>query len=116
MFSINFLSHIVMYDNLLQVNWYSNVHYCNNLLFCLDRWHTFPPPKDVLIMSLSSSACEMMLFLKGRLQILQEQLAGSIFNLLWKDLSQALNKFIFEEVNNNIIVQHYYRKCIIILR
>ncbi|XP_068762247.1 RAD50-interacting protein 1-like [Montipora capricornis] len=63
-----------------------------------EKWHTFPPPKDVLIMSLSSSACEMMLFLKGRLQILQEQLAGSIFNILWKDLSQALNKFIFEEI------------------
>ena len=50
-------------------------------------------------MSLSASACEMLLFLKGRLQILQEQLATSIFSIMWKDLSQALNTFIFEEVN-----------------
>ena len=66
---------------------------------CLDRWHTSPPPKDVLLLSLSSSACEMLLFVKGRLQILQEQLAGRIFNSFWKVISQALNMFIFEEVN-----------------
>ena len=41
----------------------------------------------------------MLLFVKGRLQILQEQLAGRIFNSFWKVISQALNMFIFEEVN-----------------
>ena len=41
----------------------------------------------------------MLLFVKGRLQILQEQLADRIFNSLWKVISQTLNMFIFEEVN-----------------
>lgn len=41
----------------------------------------------------------MLLFVKGRLQILQEQLAGRIFNSFWKVISQALNMFIFKEVN-----------------
>ncbi|XP_074606073.1 RAD50-interacting protein 1-like isoform X2 [Acropora palmata] len=63
-----------------------------------EKWHTSPPPKDVLLLSLSSSACEMLLFVKGRLQILQEQLADRIFNSLWKVISQTLNMFIFEEI------------------
>ena len=40
----------------------------------------------------------MLLFIKGRLQILQEQLAAGIFSVMWKNLAQALNKFIYEEV------------------
>lgn len=67
-----------------------------NLLF---RWHTFPPRKDVILLTLSSSACEMLLFIKGRFQILQEQLASSIFSIIWKNLAQALNKCIYEEVS-----------------
>lgn len=51
-------------------------------------------------MTLSSSACEMLLFLKGRFQILQEQLASTIFSAIWKDLAKALNKFIYNEVGN----------------
>lgn len=51
-------------------------------------------------MTLSSSACEMLLFLKGRFQILQEQLASTIFSAIWKDLAKALNKFIYDEVGN----------------
>ena len=64
------------------------------------RWHIFPHPKDVLLLTLSSSACEMLLFVKGRFQILREQLASSIFSVVWKQLAQALNKFIFEEVRD----------------
>ncbi|KAM7441469.1 RAD50-interacting protein 1 [Porites harrisoni] len=63
-----------------------------------EKWHVFPHPKDVLLLTLSSSACEMLLFVKGRFQILREQLASSIFSVVWKQLAQALNKFIFEEI------------------
>jgi len=63
-----------------------------------EKWHIFPPPKDILLLTLSSSACEMLLFLKGRLQILQEQLASNVFSVMWKDLAQALNKFVYEEI------------------
>lgn len=42
----------------------------------------------------------MLLFLKGRFQILQEQLASTIFSAIWKDLAKALNKFIYDEVGN----------------
>ena len=58
----------------------------------------FPPPKDIILLTLSSSACEMLLFIKGRLQILQEQLASSVFNMIWKNLARALNQCIYEEV------------------
>jgi len=58
----------------------------------------FPPPRDIILLALSSSACEMLLFIKGRLQILQEQLASTIFNTVWKNLAQDLNKCIYEEV------------------
>ena len=68
------------------------------LCYLFHRWHMFPPPKDIILLALSSSACEMLLFIKGRLQILQEQLASSIFNTIWKNLAQALNKCIYEEV------------------
>jgi len=63
-----------------------------------EKWHMFPPPKDIILLALSSSACEMLLFIKGRLQILQEQLASIIFNMIWKNLAQALNKCIYEEI------------------
>ena len=42
----------------------------------------------------------MLLFIKGRFQILQEQLASSIFSMIWKNLAQALNKCIYEEVGD----------------
>ena len=64
------------------------------------RWHILAHPKDVLLLTLSSSACEMLLFVKGRFQILREQLASSIFSVVWKQLAQALNEFIFEEVRD----------------
>lgn len=73
----------------------------NKLIFLFhlfNRWHMFLPTKDIILLALSSSACEMLLFIKGRLQILQEQLASSIFNTIWKNLAQALNKCIYEEV------------------
>lgn len=63
-----------------------------------EKWHMFPPPKDIILLTLSSSACEMLLFIKGRLQILQDQLASSIFNTIWKNLAQALNNCIYEEI------------------
>ena len=74
--------------------------YCGSslLLYLIYRWHMFPPPRDIILLALSSSACEMLLFIKGRLQILQEQLASTIFNTVWKNLAQDLNKCIYEEV------------------
>ncbi|XP_022790195.1 RAD50-interacting protein 1-like [Stylophora pistillata] len=63
-----------------------------------EKWHTFPSPKDVILLTLSSSACEMLLFLKGRFQILREQLASTIFSVIWKNLAKALNKFIYNEI------------------
>ncbi|XP_054911667.1 RAD50-interacting protein 1 isoform X2 [Poeciliopsis prolifica] len=72
--------------------------------YCQERWLSIPPPQDQSAMSLSSSACPMMLCLRDRLLNLQQVLSVSLFQLAWQGLAEKLDNFIYQEV---ILSNHF---------
>ena len=57
-------------------------------------------------MVLSSSACDMMLFLKDKLQFLETNLSNVVFSNLWRGVAEALDGFIYKEVELHCFVVH----------
>lgn len=68
------------------------------VILCLTRWHSLPSPKELAVMSLSSSACDWLMFLKDRLKILEQRLARGLFSTLWQSVAEALNNVIYHKV------------------
>ncbi|XP_060066589.1 RAD50-interacting protein 1-like [Ylistrum balloti] len=63
-----------------------------------DKWLLLPSYKETTNLTLSSSACEMLLVLKDHLTHIQTQLSKPLFTLAWQRLAEKLDKFILEEV------------------
>ncbi|XP_008399772.1 RAD50-interacting protein 1 [Poecilia reticulata] len=72
--------------------------------YCQERWLSIPPPQDQSAMSLSSSACPMMLCVRDRLLNLHQVLSVSLFQLAWQGLAEKLDNFIYQEV---ILSNHF---------
>lgn len=51
-------------------------------------------------MSLSSSACPMMLCLRDRLLSLHQLLEVSLFQLTWQGLAERLDHFLYQDVSH----------------
>lgn len=62
-----------------------------------DKWLLLSSHRDPSL-TLSSSACEMLLVLKDHLTHIQTQLSKPLFTLAWQRLAERLDKFILEEV------------------
>ncbi|OWF50906.1 RAD50-interacting protein 1-like [Mizuhopecten yessoensis] len=62
-----------------------------------DRWLLLSSQKETSL-TLSSSACEMLLVLKDHLTHIQAQLSKPLFTLAWQRLTDKLDKFMLEEV------------------
>ncbi|XP_012732161.3 RAD50-interacting protein 1 [Fundulus heteroclitus] len=72
--------------------------------YCQERWLSIPAPQDQSAMSLSSSACPMMLCVRDRLLNLHQVLSVSLFQLAWQGLAEKLDNFIYQEV---ILANHF---------
>ncbi|XP_038134067.1 RAD50-interacting protein 1 [Cyprinodon tularosa] len=72
--------------------------------YCQERWLSIPAPQDQSTMSLSSSACPMMLCVRDRLLNLHQVLSLSLFQLAWQGLAEKLDAFIYQEV---ILANHF---------
>ena len=66
------------------------------------RWLALPTQKEVVSLALSTSACEMLLVLKGALHRVEQLLSRIIFNQFWPPLAEGLNKFIYEDVSVSV--------------
>uniref|UniRef100_A0A674MVZ1 RAD50-interacting protein 1 n=1 Tax=Takifugu rubripes TaxID=31033 RepID=A0A674MVZ1_TAKRU len=69
-----------------------------------NRWLSFPSQQDQSSMSLSSSACPMMLCLRDRLLSLHQLLGLSLFQLTWQGLAERLDHFLYQDV---ILANHF---------
>ncbi|KAG7496949.1 RAD50-interacting protein 1 [Solea senegalensis] len=69
-----------------------------------DRWLSLPSQHDLSTMTLSSSACPMMLCVRDRLLHLHQSLSLSLFQLAWQGLADRLNKFLYQDV---ILSNHF---------
>ncbi|KAM9705602.1 RAD50-interacting protein 1 [Menidia menidia] len=72
--------------------------------FCQERWLSLASQQDQSTMSLSSSACPMMLCVRDRLLNLQQVLSLSLFQLAWQGLADRLDNFLYQEV---ILSNHF---------
>ena len=69
-----------------------------------EKWTQLPSASEWTSLSLSSSACEMLLILKSRFHILGMYLSPPNMTLVWERIARDLNKFVYEEV---ILPNHF---------
>uniref|UniRef100_A0A8C9W3W3 RAD50-interacting protein 1 n=1 Tax=Scleropages formosus TaxID=113540 RepID=A0A8C9W3W3_SCLFO len=72
--------------------------------YCRDRWLSLPSQSDQATMSLSSSACPMMLCMRDRLLQLQQLLCLPLFQSFWQGLAERLDHFLYQDV---ILCNHF---------
>ncbi|XP_068573145.1 RAD50-interacting protein 1 [Cebidichthys violaceus] len=73
-------------------------------LYGQDRWLSIPPQQDQSTMTLSSSACPMMLCVRDRLLNLHQVLSLSLFQLAWQGLAERLDTILYQDV---ILSNHF---------
>ncbi|XP_030071978.1 RAD50-interacting protein 1 [Microcaecilia unicolor] len=73
-------------------------------LYKKERWFSLPSPSEQAMMSLSSTACPMLLTLRDRMLQLEQQLCYSLFRIFWQMLAEKLDLFIYQEV---ILANHF---------
>ncbi|KAM6895259.1 RAD50-interacting protein 1 [Xenentodon cancila] len=69
-----------------------------------ERWLSVPSQHDQSTMSLSSSACPMMLCVRDRLLNLHQVLSFSLFQQAWQGLAERLDNFLYQDV---ILSNHF---------
>ncbi|KAI4876051.1 hypothetical protein NFI96_030100 [Prochilodus magdalenae] len=72
--------------------------------YCKDRWISLPSQYDQATMSLSSSACPMLLCLRDHLLQLQQLLCLPLFQMFWQGLAEKLDLFLYQDV---ILYNHF---------
>lgn len=66
--------------------------------FVFFRWLSLSCQQDQLTMTLSSSACPMMLCVRDRLLYLHQALSLRVFQLAWHGLADRLDQLIYQDV------------------
>lgn len=62
------------------------------------RWLSLPSQAEQAVMSLSSTACPMLLTVRDRLLQLEQQLCHSLFKIFWQMLAEKVDTYIYQEV------------------
>nr|XP_058930488.1 RAD50-interacting protein 1 isoform X5 [Kogia breviceps] len=73
-------------------------------LYKKERWLSLPSQSEQAVMSLSSSACPLLLALRDRLLQLEQQLCFSLFKIFWQMLVEKLDIYIYQEI---ILANHF---------
>ncbi|XP_029783325.1 RAD50-interacting protein 1 isoform X1 [Suricata suricatta] len=73
-------------------------------LYKKERWLSLPSQSEQAVMSLSSSACPLLLTVRDRLLQLEEQLCFSLFAVFWQMLVEKLDVHIYQEI---ILANHF---------
>ncbi|XP_004602176.2 RAD50-interacting protein 1 isoform X1 [Sorex araneus] len=73
-------------------------------LYKKERWLSLPSQSEQAVMSLSSSACPLLLTLRDRLLQLEQQLCFSLFKIFWQMLVEKLDLYIYQEI---ILANHF---------
>lgn len=68
------------------------------LRLVFSRWLSLSCQQDQLTMTLSGSACPMMLCVRDRLLYLHQALSLRVFQLAWHGLADRLDQLIYQDV------------------
>ena len=66
--------------------------------YCSLSWHSLPSQKELAITSLSSSLCDVIVYLREILDKMKQELVDSLFIRFWKQLAEESSEFLFHEV------------------
>ncbi|KAM5170991.1 RAD50-interacting protein 1 [Mantella aurantiaca] len=69
-----------------------------------ERWLSLPSQSEQAVMSLSSTACPMLLALRDRLLQLEQRLCHTLFKSVWQMLAEKLDLFIYQDI---ILANHF---------
>ncbi|XP_063783105.1 RAD50-interacting protein 1 [Pseudophryne corroboree] len=69
-----------------------------------ERWLSLPSQSEQAVMSLSSTACPMLLALRDRLLQLEQQLCHTLFKTVWQMLAEKLDLFLYQDI---ILANHF---------
>ncbi|XP_068132361.1 RAD50-interacting protein 1 [Hyperolius riggenbachi] len=69
-----------------------------------ERWLSLPSQSEQAVMSLSSTACPMLLALRDRLLQLEQQLCHTLFKTIWQMLAEKLDLYIYQDI---ILANHF---------
>ncbi|XP_047448213.1 RAD50-interacting protein 1 isoform X2 [Mugil cephalus] len=72
--------------------------------YCQERWLSLSSHRDQSTMSLSNSACPLMLCVRDRLLYLHQVLSLSLFQVAWQGLAERLDNFLYQDV---ILSNHF---------
>uniref|UniRef100_A0A7N5JBN2 RAD50-interacting protein 1 n=1 Tax=Ailuropoda melanoleuca TaxID=9646 RepID=A0A7N5JBN2_AILME len=73
-------------------------------LYKKERWLSLPSQAEQAVMSLSSSACPLLLTIRDRSLQLEQQLCFSLFKIFWQMLVEKLDVYIYQEI---ILANHF---------
>ncbi|KAL7976283.1 hypothetical protein Chor_002502 [Crotalus horridus] len=76
----------------------------DDMINLLERWLSLPSQAEQAVMSLSGTACPLLLALRDRLLQLEQQLCYSLFKTFWQMLAEQVDLFIYQEV---ILANHF---------
>lgn len=75
------------------------------------RWLSLPAQQDQSTMTLSSSACPMMLCVRDRLLNLHQVLSFSLFQLAWQGLAERLDHVLYQDVRHEYTAKPHGTFC-----
>ena len=62
------------------------------------RWQVMVARDDAVSLELTSSACDMLGTLRQQLEVIQQELAGSLFQPLWMRVAENIDQYLYKEV------------------
>ncbi|XP_008701783.1 RAD50-interacting protein 1 isoform X2 [Ursus maritimus] len=71
-------------------------------LYKKERWLSLPSQAEQAVMSLSSSACPLLLTIRDRSLQLEQQLCFSLFKIFWQMLVEKLDVYIYQECERSL--------------
>ncbi|XP_070611274.1 RAD50-interacting protein 1 isoform X2 [Erythrolamprus reginae] len=73
-------------------------------LYKRERWLSLPSQSEQAVMSLSTTACPLLLTVRDRLLQLEQQLCYTLFKIFWQLLAEQVDLFVYQEV---ILANHF---------
>lgn len=63
-----------------------------------EKWFSMPQANEFVNLSVSPTACPMLMILKAELHMLKESLAVTLFDRMWQQMAEDLGHFLYHEV------------------
>jgi hypothetical protein len=63
-----------------------------------EKWQVMAAREDIVSLELTSSACDMLATLRQQLEVIQQELAISLFQPLWMRVAENIDQYLYKEI------------------